>query len=196
MGAALAITPNGARVLASLGFSFDRARACRIQTWDSLVGPNLSRVGSIDLSAAAKTFGASVWSCHRVDLHSELLRLATTADGGPGRPASLRLSAHVVDADVAGSVTLQDGSRYFADLVVAADGLHSALRAKVVSDSRKAPAKSGMSAFRFLIDTKTLLGDPALAATLDKKGPDHAAILIDPAEKILERHIMWYPCRG
>ncbi|KAI4240695.1 MAG: hypothetical protein LQ352_007578 [Teloschistes flavicans] len=195
VGAALAVTPNGARVLSSLGFSFERARACQVKTWSSLLGTDLKCVGSIDLSKAEKTFGASAWAVHRIDLHSELLRLATAADGRGSKPAVLRLNSQVVDATPAGLVTILDGSKHQADLVVGADGLHSVLRGRVVPEGTQTPSPSGMSAFRFLMDTQTLLDDAHLTAMLSKKNPGDAAILIDPTEKALERHIMWYPCR-
>ena len=195
MGAALSVTPNGSRVLSHLGFSFERARGCKMQTWKSLIGKNLDCVGTIDLGAAEKKFGSAVWTIHRIDLHSELLRLATTANIDGSKPAVLRLSSQVVDADVNGSVTLSDGSKHTADLVVAADGLHSVLRKKVLVKTYRSPSESGMSAFRFLIETKALLDEPDLAPLLAAKGDQNAAILIDPEEKASERHIMWYPCR-
>lgn len=194
IGAALAITPNGARVLRHLGFDFVRAHACRVQRWDTLLGDSLKTVASIDLSMAEKLFGASAWAIHRVDLHTELLRLATSDIPGTAKPAILRLGVPVVGADPKeGSVTLQDGSIHHADLIVAADGLHSVLRKAVIGTETKAPSSEGLSAFRFLIDTKTIKDDPKLAATLEAKGPG-AAILIDTKEKISERHVMWYPC--
>ena len=198
VGAALSITPNGARALASLGFSFERARACKIGTWNSLAGHDLGLVRSIDLSAAEKRFGAAAWTVHRVDLHSELLYLATTVENAETKPASLRLNALVVDCDVQGAVILSDGSKYFADLIVAADGVHSCLRGRVLSQddgSLSSPRETGMSAFRFLVDTDVLLGEPHLAHVLDRKGPDHAALIVDLEEKIQERHMVWYPCR-
>ena len=198
VGAALSVTPNGARALESLGFSFERARACKIGTWNSLAGRNLERVGSIDLSASEKTFGSAAWTVHRVDLHSELLYLATTTDIQDSKPATLRLNAQVVDSDIQGAVVLSDGLKYFADLVVAADGLHSVLRRKVLTKDTaplSLPRETGMSAFRFLVDTETLLSQPHLATVLECKGPKDAAILIDLEDKIHERHMVWYPCR-
>ena len=187
-----------ARALVGLGFSFERARACKIGTLNSLAGRNLERVGSIDLSPSEERFGSAAWTVHRVDLHSELLYLAITADIRDSKPATLRLNAQVVDSDVQGAVVLSDGSKYFADLVVAADGLHSALRTKVLTEDTKPispPRETGMSAFRFLVDTETLLSQPHLTSVLERKGPKDAAILVDLEDKIHERHMVWYPCR-
>ena len=167
-------------------------------TWNSLAGRDLKRVGSIDLSTSEKRFGSAAWTVHRVDLHSELLYLATTTDIQDSKPATLHLNAQVVDSDIQGAVVLSDGSKYFADLVVAADGLHSVLRRKVLTKDAASPSpprETGMSAFRFLVDTETLLGEPYLSTVLERKGPKDAAILIDLEDKIHERHMMWYPCR-
>jgi salicylate hydroxylase len=78
--------------------------------------------------------------------------------------------------------------------VVGADGLHSILRTVVLNGDTKSPAPCGISAFRFLIDTKLLKDDPNLEPILEAKGPG-AAIVIDAQEVASERHIMWYPCR-
>lgn len=165
-----------------------------MQVWDTLLGDTLTRVGSIDLSMAEKRFGAAAWAMHRVDLHSELLRLATSEDAGDSNPAILRLGTQVVSVSSEGSIALLDGSRHSADLIVAADGLHSNLRGTVLGEEIKAASPAGLSAFRFLIDTKVLNDDAKLASLLEAKGPG-AAILIDIKETVRERHMMWYPCR-
>lgn len=182
--------------------------------WNTLLGDSLHQVASINLSHAEQRFGAAVWAVHRVDLHAELLRLATSKANGAGgsgegaavngvsgatastgtKPAVLRLSAQVVGASAESEVVLADGSRHTADMVVAADGLHSVLREAVVGREGKAPEASGHSAFRFLIDTEAMREDKQMAAMLEKKG-DGAAILIDQKETVGERHVMWYPCR-
>lgn len=154
----------------------------------------MKRVASLDLSMAENEFGAPCWSVHRVDLHNELLRLATSKDTTDSKPVSLRLGAQVVNASTDGSITLKDGSSHAADLVVAADGLHSVLRNTVSTHDANAPSPSGLSAFRFLMDTKVLEDDAELAPVLKARGPG-IGLLIDAKEKTSERHIAWYPCR-
>lgn len=129
-----------------------------------------------------------------MDLHNELLRLATSEDTTDSKPVHLRLGAQVVDASTDGSITLKDGSRHDADLVVAADGLHSVLRDTVLTHDTKAPSPSGLSAFRFLLDTKVLKEDAKLAQLLETEGP-WVKMLIDPKENTSDRHMVWYPCR-
>ncbi len=128
-----------------------------------------------------------------MDLHNELLRLATSEDAADSKPVTLRLGAQVVDASTDGAITLADGTRHTADMIVAADGLHSVLRT-VVTDETRAPSPSGLSAFRFLMDTKVLEDDAVLAEALEARGTGYA-LIIDPVDKISERHMVWYPCR-
>lgn len=150
----------------------------------------MERVASVDFSR----FGASCWAVHRVDLHNELLHLATSKDTANSKPVTLRLGAQVVDASTDGSIMLKDGSRHVADLIVAADGLHSVLRKTVLTHDTKTPSSSGLSSFRFLIDTKVLKDDAKLAKLLEAKSPGYA-LMIDAKDKVNERHMVWYPCR-
>lgn len=60
---------------------------------------------------------------HRVQLHEELKRKATCADGD-GIPAVLKTSSVVKDVDPdTATVTLEDGSCVSGDLVLGADGV-------------------------------------------------------------------------
>jgi salicylate hydroxylase len=193
VGAALMITPNGARVLSRLGFSFTRARAVQMDRWTVLRGDNNDQMASVDLSAAEEKFGAPVWAVHRVDLHNELLRLATL-HSDTGRPVKMNLDSEVIGAEVEGTITLRNGSRHTADVIIGADGLRSALKDVVLPKDAKPPTPTGLSAFRFLIDTEKLKASESLSATLNKKGPG-ASLLADIKETTKERHIMWYACR-
>lgn len=128
---------------------------------------------------------------HRVDLHTELLRLAEEGPGG----AILRLSSSVIEVNPEkGTVTLADGTIKSADLVVAADGIHSVGRSVVAAVSTAKDTK--LSAFRFLLPTETIESDPAGREMLAWKTPG-ASLLADPNSVALEeeRHLMWYSCR-
>ena len=95
-------------------------------------------------------------SVHRVDLHNELLRLASTDDGsdGGGKEVSLVLGSRVVGANAEeGSIELVGGSVKKADLIVAGDGVHSVLRSVVLGQEAPKAMMTGLSAFRVLIQT-------------------------------------------
>lgn len=189
------LASNGARVLSRLGFSFERARGQHVTAWDTLDGRTLAKFGSLDLTNAEERYGAPLMCVHRVDLHQELLRLAAAEDTNAPK-VQLHLQSTVVDArPVEGEIALADGSVHKADLVVAADGLHSALKRAVLGPQALAPASTGISAFRFLIKTENLMDDPQLVEFLERKckGP---TVLADTQEMERERHIVWYDCQG
>ena len=156
-------------------------------------GDNQEPITSVDFSNVKERFGESTWAIHRVDLHNELLRLATSeAEAGP--PVQLHLSSEVVQASTNASIVLRDGSKHTADLVVAADGLHSVLKGVVVQEAVEPTTNTGLSAFRFLIDTQKLRESERMSAILNEKGAE-ATLLADTKDTTKERHIIWYPCR-
>ena len=184
------------QVLASLGFDFERAQACRLNAWETVDGATLQQLAIANMEDAEQKFGAALMSIHRVDLHKELLRLAQE-DGGalPGRKVELHLASPVAGVDtLEGSVTLEDGSVHKADLVVGADGLHSVVRRETIG-LEKVAEDSGMSAFRFLASTETLKNEPELAELLKWKIPG-ATLLADTKDEVNERHMLWYTCHG
>lgn len=198
VGAALLLSSNGTRVLSRIGFSFERARGRRVTAWDTVDGTTLETIVGLDLEDAEERYGAPLVSIHRVDLHNELLRLTTTDDNNDNEAPKVRLllNSRVVEASAEeGTVTLMDGSVKKADLVVAADGVHSMLRNVVFRHEAPKASPTGLSAFRFLVPTDGLREDPQLMEFLEWKceGP---TILADTCEMQSERHIVWYDCQG
>ena len=164
--------------------------------WETVDGITLKQLSSVDFEHAQETYGAPFMSIHRVDLHKELLRLALHDVEGKGIGASLRLRSPVVGVNIEdGIIELEDSSKHQADLIVAADGLHSVVRSAALKHESK-PMPSGLSAFRFLVPTKTLEEDPALTQLLKWKVPLSATILADTTETVKERHAVWYECQG
>jgi salicylate hydroxylase len=186
-------------VLSALGFDFERARADEMTCWEVLDGASLAPLARTDLSDARERFGAGLHTVHRADLHGELKRLLLLHGGedekGVGT-ATLRLDARVVAADAArGVVELEDGEVLCGDLVVGADGLHSTVRGVVLEEGgghRATP--SGLSAFRFLIPTAMLEGNPHFRELRKVKGKG-STVFADTAHES-ERHLVWYDCQG
>ncbi|PHH81286.1 hypothetical protein CDD82_1117 [Ophiocordyceps australis] len=203
VGAALNLTPNGVQVLQKLGFDFERARAVQVMNWDTVNGVNLKRIVCQDLSAAKDMFGAPFFAVHRVDLHTELMRLANVSQvQGPsvqhqGTGIPLHLSSPVARVDAAaGRIEFVDGTVKHADLIVGADGVRSVVRSAVVGQEQQAELlPTGQGAFRFLVSTQELHATPAGRELLEWKTPG-ACMLADPMIEDKERHIMWYPCRN
>ncbi|KAI0544558.1 putative salicylate hydroxylase [Xylaria curta] len=197
IGAALSISPNGARVLASLGFSFEKAEACPMPVFESVDGYTLERLVSVDLEDAAERYGVGYMSVHRVDLHNELLRLAS--EHGQCRiDVRLGITAEAIptaDRDVF-AVRISSGEILEADLVIGADGIHSMTRNMVLGRIvSSAGCLCDMEAFRLTIPTETIEAADDISYLRNWKSAG-TTVIADTAEMAGERHMVWYPCRG
>ena len=124
-----------------------------------LDGTTLEMIARTDLRDSEERFGAPLHTVHRVDLHKELFRLASRK--AEGQQDKLQLGAKIRNVNAEeGIVELEDGTKDRADLILAADGLHSALKSVVLGHEAPVPASSGLSAFRFQILTALLEEDP------------------------------------
>ena len=132
VGAGMQIAPNCTRILRTYGL-LDEAtrlgvRPSRMVMKDAVDGTVLT---SLDLADMEQRYGTPYIVIHRSDLHS--LFLSACREAG----VDLRTSQHVTGYDNTGAgarVQLADGTAHEARLVVAADGLHSAARARLVGD--------------------------------------------------------------
>lgn len=159
--------------------------------WESVDGTTLDQISTLDFRDAADRYGVPLMAVHRVDLHNELLRLALVGENA----ASLRLGAKVNNLnEEKGVIELDDGSVHQADLIIAADGLHSVLRSAVLKQDSK-PSPTGLSAFRFLMPTKILESDHALRELLRWKAQG-STVMADTTDTVNERHLVWYSCQG
>ncbi|KAI1741288.1 putative salicylate hydroxylase [Xylaria scruposa] len=196
LGAALTISPNGARVLVSLGFSFEKAEACPMPVFESVDGYTLERLVSVNLEDAAERYGVGYMSVHRVDLHNELLRLAS--EHGQCRiDIRLGIAAEVVsiaDRDVL-AVRISSGEILEADLIIGADGIHSMTRNVVLGRTAPSGCLRDMEAFRLTIPTETIETADDIAYLRNWKSAG-TTVIADTAEVTGERHMVWYPCRG
>lgn len=189
-GAAIMVCPNAARVV--LGWGLDPVQGRMNVAEKGLIAQasTLNAIIKSDYSHVESTYSAPWYFAHRVDLHSSLKELALQ-DAGIGKPARLRLRTRVVNLDPsAGSVVLDDSTTHKADLIVAADGVHSAAVALVTG--RETPAlPTGQSAFRFLIPTEDLLADKQTAHFLEEKDGQFKVFAGEGG-----RRLVWYPCRS
>ena len=153
-------------------------------------------------------YSAPWYLAHRVDLHSSLKELALRASG-IGSPSKLYLRSKIVaivskwltlsqkpglryDAQdhSTATITLADGTTRSADLVIAADGVHSSA-VKQVTGYNTPASPTGKSAFRFLIPTEDILADEQTKHFLEGK-PGKFKIFLGSEE----RRLVWYPCRA
>ncbi|KAL1638808.1 hypothetical protein SLS58_008512, partial [Diplodia intermedia] len=233
VGAAISLQPNASKILeqrwgVGVGVGDDPTEpACpRIvdrgfRIYSTAPPPDGRLVGEVPLTKGRAAYGADRVIYHRRDLHALLLHAATTAAtavaAAPRRagapPAAVRLRARVVACDPeAGSVTLAggDGQRttttLTADLVVAADGIHSALRATVLradddddDDDAAAAAvavPTGLAAYRFTLPIARLRAAcPAFAARIDPAAPYTSMVVGDGGPDGDVRRLVMGPCR-
>ena len=148
----------------------------------------LTKTRHSDFSSFENNFGAPYLLSHRVDLHEALREMATSSKG-PGKPAQIINGTHIISYDAeAGNVTLANGSILSADLIIAADGVHS-IASKFIGDHRPA-IPSDTTVVRFLISTSTLMADPATADLIPGDG-----LCSVYTAKSRTNWLLRYPCR-
>lgn len=151
VGAGLAVAPNGVRMLRRLGMggALDRwgSRWTDLQ-FCRLDGSTVARVLPLSPDVPIDYFGM-----HRADL---LEMLVSNLPAGTVRPGH-RCVGFEQDDDHA-TVIFATGERVTADIVVAADGIHSVLQRHVVPPA--APIHSGSSAYRGVITTASVSWPP------------------------------------
>jgi salicylate hydroxylase len=89
-----------------------------------------------------------------------------------------------------GAVILTDGTRIAADIIVAAEGIHSKAVKFIVGYENPA-VLTGTSCFRFLMPAQDILDDNETKGLME----DHEGLFrfyTDNKGRIL----VWYPCRG
>ncbi|WP_445527550.1 FAD-dependent oxidoreductase [Streptomyces cyslabdanicus] len=132
VGAGLQVAPNCTRILAEYGL-LDEARTLGVVPEnmvmrDALDSGELTR---LDLRDLERRYGFPYMVIHRSDLHGIFLRACERAG------VELLTDRTVVDyehTEDGALIRLEDGSTEEAPLVVAADGLHSVARRKLVGD--------------------------------------------------------------
>ena len=193
---AVVLAPNGSLVLKALRVCFGNLRPTTLRCWETLNGETLQKVSGISFEDSIDRYGSEVMAIHRVDLHNELLRLAT--EHSDMHPVSLRLDTKVELKGEQNHLYLSNGHRIDADLIIGADGVRSVVRDAILGRQQSSTATTTeLSAFRSLIPTSKL------EAQLAKSKPLHdlylskhrgSSIYADTtAEK--ERHLVWYDCR-
>lgn len=181
VGAGIQVSPNASRILAALGLSTALRRAAsEPPAVDVRALDSGRRIGAIALGVAAqRQFGAPYHVIHRADLQTLLL------DALRGRPAIRLMMGRAVtdltetDSDAVLTIEGASGPQTLPfDLVVAADGLRSRLRAHL----DPAPLRPGQAAaWRALVPTEAVpeaLRGPATGLWLGRG-----------------RHVVHYPVR-
>jgi salicylate hydroxylase len=149
IGAGVALGPNAMKALRSLGLE-DPVRAIgyqapfhRLRTWKGRL------ISKTDATVAAARFGANGCTIHRADL------LDVLAQSVPADVVTLSARCEsVATGDSGASARFTDGSEIEADLIVGADGIHSAVRASLFGTD--APQFTGKICYRSVISVAEL----------------------------------------
>jgi salicylate hydroxylase len=179
VGAGVQIGPNGVRALQSLGV-WEALAPCtveprRIVVRDGLSGATLNEIAS---GAFAARYGAPYRVAHRGDL---LAALVATARAQPGIELKPRVA--VTGFDVRHGrvmVHLRPGDSFEAEALVGADGLHSAVRGRLLQPSP--PDYAGHVLYRALVPIEVV---PAGARS------DDVVLWLYPGG-----HVVHYPVSG
>jgi salicylate hydroxylase len=176
IGAGVALGSNAMKVLRSLGLENEvRAVAGRSQ-WRMVRSWKTGRVISkTSREREAVAFGSASATVHRADLLDVLAR---------SLPAEIvTLGARCVDVEADGKVAVarfQDGSEIEADIIVGADGIHSAVRDSLFGPD--APRFTGKICYRSVIPVDGVPGPAPANDNTTWLGP-HGAIVLYPVRR-------------
>ncbi|KAL2194208.1 hypothetical protein P885DRAFT_71530 [Corynascus similis CBS 632.67] len=183
-GAALHLTPNCYGILQRFGVLAESFEANPVNGITGYDGKG-KQIFNLDLSKSLSIWQHTWLLAHRVSFHDELKRKVLSPDG-EGTPAILNTSSPVtaVDTETA-TVTLEDGSSYAGDLVLAADGV-SVSKIPFCGSGMK-PFGSGKSAFRFMVSVSQIRENPVTEALVTRDG--YMTMFLGD-----DRRLVMYPC--
>ncbi|KAF8860912.1 FAD/NAD(P)-binding domain-containing protein [Acephala macrosclerotiorum] len=169
IGAAISLQPNTSKIVEKWGISsILEKKGATIDRGFRIYSPN--GILRTTVLFAKEMFGANRMLYHRVDL-LEGLKDAATSPHFPGPPVEIRLSNHAISCDCKlGVVAVKDGSTVEGDLVVAADGIHSALRKDIIGQDQQ-PVPTGLSAYRIMMSSEFIEDIPEAIKDLLKAAP-------------------------
>lgn len=168
-GALISLQPNASKIVSALGLDKFLLSA---EPMNDRCFRIVNTAGDIvnEIRLDPSMFGADRVLYHRQDLHQGLKEAATSTEF-PGDPVHVRTSAAVAACDPEeGTVTLGNGETIAADLVIGADGIHSAVRKAVIGEALEA-IPTGISAYRMLIPIGALGGIDAPPSMFNPSDP-------------------------
>ncbi|MFC4064832.1 FAD-dependent oxidoreductase [Actinoplanes subglobosus] len=142
VGAGLAVAPNALRVLDLLGVGGHIRGLASLQGAAGIRRPDGRWISRTDATKAADRYGEPVIVVHRATLVDTL--------AGALEPGTVRLGLPAEDVDSETGRVVTAAGTLTADLVVAADGLHSAVRTKLFP-SHPGPVHTGVTSWRIVV---------------------------------------------
>ncbi|KAL6703435.1 hypothetical protein ACN47E_009694 [Coniothyrium glycines] len=190
VGAAIHVAPNATRVLDGWEVDVENLDPVRCESLSVYTAEAEFITTFVETKKLQDQLGVKEeWLLvHRVDLHDALK--AHAERGFEGRKPSIHLSTPVKSVDAEkGVVYLENGSEMTADLIVGADGVHSASLRGVTGEPAKKKS-TGQSCYRFLIHTEKIRAHAATRALLERIGTN--TVTGFNAEN---SRLVVYPCR-
>lgn len=170
VGAGIQVSPNGLRVIEALGLGDDLARRCvqgqAVSLRNGSTGAEVARLDLTRLPADQRYFFV-----HRADL----VDLLSSAARDQGVAVRLLQRVDTVAPGDKPRIVLATGDTREADLVIGADGIHSAVRPAL--NATQKPFFTGQVAWRCIVPNTT-------------GHPPHARVHMGPG-----RHMVTYPLR-
>jgi salicylate hydroxylase len=166
VGAGINIGPNASRLLNSLGLA-ERLGACGVRpvTFDQRRWDDGRFLVRAPLGAMVEEkFGAPYFTFHRADLHSALASLLPAERVHLGHRFT-----HLVDHGGRVEAQFESGTSISADVLVGADGIHSAVRHALLGPEK--PRFTGCVAYRGLVPAERLSHLPLERTTQIWMGP-------------------------
>ena len=167
LGAGIQLAPNGMKVLRALGLEGEiLSRGFLPEALEMRLGQSGRRIFSIPVRHVAPYR----WRAPYVHIHGADLIAVLAGALKAAAPDALRLGTPVQSIDNArGAVRLDDGREELGDVVIAADGFRSDVRAQVFD--APPPRDTGMIAWRAVVPAQRLAQDTppdTLACGLDR----------------------------
>ena len=191
-GAGVAIGYNASKVLTAWDFDYAGNGLVVAEEMIMFRGDTLEKIMAVEPEECEKLAeGHRQYYAHRVDLQHALLKMATQPEGR-GDPVEMMFSssASAYDPDK-GSIPLEDGGTHMADLIVAADGLHSLAPQYVLNSTEYELAAAGTTVIRFTLQSEAIRSDPQTASLIEHNG--RFSWFVGPDR---ERWLLQYPVRG
>ncbi|KAL4900723.1 hypothetical protein BDW74DRAFT_170681 [Aspergillus multicolor] len=186
VGAAIHVAPNATRILKAWQCNLDLLQPVQcetLQVWDAMGNHVRTPVVTEEHQRALEVDDEWLLT-HRVDLHNALR--ATADQKIDGRKIEIRLSSR--DAE-AGEAVLDDGTKYVADLIVAADGVHSR-SVHAIAGTEGGSVQTGQNCYRFLVPVEKMQDNPLTAKLLAKINLNGVHVFATQ-----DRRLVMYPCR-
>ena len=126
VGAGLTVQVNAMKAYARLGLAEKVIAAGHVPTRGAILAADGTVLSRLDVAGQMKEFGQPSVAVHRAELQRVLLE----ALQGVAMQLGVGVASFTQDADGV-TVTLTDGSTRAADVLIGADGIHSAVRAQM-----------------------------------------------------------------